>query len=470
MATLTPKKEPITVTGEPLDLPYTPKQIEFFFELTEQFRCAPKGRRFGITSAAANFCIEKLIEGKKILWVDTVQSNLDRYIKRYFSYGLKQIKKKYWNYSQEKKELTICDGIMDLRSAERPENIEGFGYDYIIMNEAGIILKGQHGRDLWLNSVYPMTIDFQGTVLFIGTPKGKKAKKNEVGQKYSIFYELCCKGYNDKTSGFKLSNTGSELERTPKLPKWVTRRYTSYDNPLSSPEVIKEVSDDVPNAVRDQEIGGLFLDRGEGVVFKEEWFPIVYDLPAQHHWRRCILSMDTAFKKGAENDDSAATVILETDVGYFFLYSEADKFEFPELVKWTNDFGVNYRTKINYAGKLPDLSYILIEDKASGQSLIQVFKTDIKMPNVAITPDSDKYTRAVAISPLFETGKCFLLFGAWNRKFIDQMVDFNELMDSPDDIVDTVSQALNYFNSSMLIKNKPEVRKTEHRSETLRGY
>jgi len=443
----------ITVTGEPLDLPYTQPQIEIFYEHSERFKTIPKGRRFGATNGAAHFCIEKLIEGKKILWVDTIQSNLDKYVNRYFIYGLKQIKKPLWSYSSQRKELKICDGILDLRSAEKPENIEGFGYDIIIMNEAGIILKGQKGRNLWYNSVYPMTLDYKADVYFLGTPKGKKPKKDEKPARCSLYSEFIDKG------------------RGPNKHKdWITLQYSSYDNPLLDPADIKELEDDVPFVVRRQEIYGDCLDLGDESVFKTEWFKIVYELPPKHNWRRCILSMDTAFKKGAENDDSAATVILETTIGYFILYSWSDKLEFPELVKWTNDFKNDHRAIINFSGELPDLNYILIEDKASGQSLIQTFKSDVGMPIVPIKVNSDKFSRATAVSPLFETGKVFLLFGAWNKKFIDQMTDFNELMDSPDDIVDTVSQGLNYFKSSQPIATKPEVRRLVHTSRTLRGY
>jgi len=444
----------LTVTGEPLDIAYTPSQIEIFLnEHTERFIVVPKGRRLGATNGAANFCVEKLIEGKKILWVDTVQANLDRYINRYFMPVLKQIDKKFWKYSSQTKELSICNGTMDLRSAERPENIEGFGYDIIIMNEAGIILKGQRGRNLWYNSVLPMTLDYRGTVYFLGTPKGRKAKKDEHPAKTSLYSELIDKG------------------RGPgKHKDWLTLQYSSYDNPLLEPEDIKELEDDIPFIVRRQEIYGDCLDLGDESVFKSAWFNIVYELPSKHLWRRCLLSMDTAFKKGAENDDSAATLFLETTVGYFILYSWADKLEFPELVKWTNDFRAGYRDRINYSGELPELNYILVEDKASGQSLIQTFRNDVSMPVVPISVSTDKYSRAVAVSPLFETGKVFLLFGAWNKKLIDQMCEFNELMDSPDDMVDTVSQALNYLKAAPAVAQKPVTRRVIRRSETTRGY
>jgi len=310
------------------------------------------------------------------------------------------------------------------------------------MNEAGIILKGAKGRYLWQNAILPMTLDFRADVYFLGTPKGRKAKKDEKPAKTSLYAELIDRG------------------REPTATDWRTLQFSSYDNPLLSPIDIKELEEEVPHAVRRQEIYGDCLDLGDEDVFKTEWFNVVHELPPDHLWQRLVISMDTAFKKGAENDDSACVVCLETKVGYFFLDCWTEKLEFPELVKKTKKF----------RGKWENANYILVEDKASGQSLLQSFKTNVDFPMKPIKPDTDKYSRAVAVSPLFETGKCHLMFGAWNKLFIDQLTDFNELMDTPDDIVDAVSQVLNYFKSSTPPKTKPVVRKVVRRSKVLRGY
>jgi hypothetical protein len=38
--------------------------------------------------------------------------------------------------------MTFANGsVIDFGSAERPENLEGFSYDFVVLNEAGIILK-----------------------------------------------------------------------------------------------------------------------------------------------------------------------------------------------------------------------------------------------------------------------------------------------------------------------------------------
>ena len=65
---------------------------------------------------------------------------------------------------------------MDFRSADKPENIEGFGYALIILNEAGIILKN---RRLWEETIRPMAMDYKAKVIIGGTPKGKRVKKDK---------------------------------------------------------------------------------------------------------------------------------------------------------------------------------------------------------------------------------------------------------------------------------------------------
>jgi len=131
----------ITVDGGVLDLAYTDPQLKIFFgDLPEEhpdygtherFTVVPKGRRLGATHGAAHFCIDAMLDGKSILWVDTVQANLDRYFNRYFRPALKQIKKEHWKYRASQKEFTPCGALLDFRSAEKPENIEGFGYEIL---------------------------------------------------------------------------------------------------------------------------------------------------------------------------------------------------------------------------------------------------------------------------------------------------------------------------------------------------
>lgn len=213
-----------------------PKQ-QAIFDCTARYKIAVKGRRFGITRGAANDYIKTALEGKfkKGLWIDTVNSNIDRYVERYFLMHLKKLPSHLWSWKQQAKLLTIRDSYIDFRSSDRPENIEGFGYDKFFINEAGIVLKDEY---LWNNAIRPMLWDYSASGVIGGTPKGK-----------GVFEELFNRG-ND-----------------PEQPLYKSFRYSTYDNPYLPVDIIKEEIKDMPERVVRQEIFAEFLD-DSGVVFR----------------------------------------------------------------------------------------------------------------------------------------------------------------------------------------------------------
>jgi predicted phage terminase large subunit-like protein len=86
---------------------------------------------------------------------------------------------------------------------------------------------------------------------------------------------------------------------------------------------------------------------------------------------------------------------------------------------------------------------ILVEDRASGLSLIQELRSST-LPIKPMKSDSDKQSRAQAITPIIEAGKVFLPENApWLPDFFDEMASFPNGLH--DDIVDSTSQALNYL-------------------------
>lgn len=130
------------------------------------------GRRTGKTLNFALWLLQQLDNkpGSSGLWVDTVAANIDRYMQRYFKPLLKKMN--HWedcDWNERKKILKLYNGsYIDFGSAERPENLEGFEYDFAVLNEAGIILKK---KGLWDNTLLPMFK--KARVRIIGTPKGK---------------------------------------------------------------------------------------------------------------------------------------------------------------------------------------------------------------------------------------------------------------------------------------------------------
>jgi len=232
-----------------IELTYTPQQMDMFFNIPVgvRFLIVPKGRRFGATKGAGNASIEWCLDGDKILWGDTINSNIDRYFERYFLPELKKNDIEY-NYNKQHKQLNIGNGYIDFRSADRPENWEGFGYDKIILNEAGIILKNKY---LYTNAVLPMMMDSPNSLLIaMGVPKGKLIKNNEEHPFYTLF-----KSAKNKQEGYYL------------------RQYTSYDNPLLSENDVKELAQEIKRmnpAMEQQEIYGQFVDGATGVLWTPE--------------------------------------------------------------------------------------------------------------------------------------------------------------------------------------------------------
>lgn len=235
-------------TQIPLAIQNFPKQ-QSIFDSQARIKLAAKGRRFGLTKGAANDFILSALEGKfkKGLWVDVVNSNIDKYIERYFLPHLKKLPSSMWSWRVQKKELHIGKAYIDFRSADTPETMEGFGYDKAFINEAGIVLKDEY---LWNNAIQPMFWDYPDVKIVIGgTPKGK-----------GKFYELCERGKDPEQKQFEFFT------------------FTSFDNPYINLDAIKQDMETMPERVVQQEIYAQFLE-DTGVVFRN--FMEVMDATAQ---------------------------------------------------------------------------------------------------------------------------------------------------------------------------------------------
>jgi predicted phage terminase large subunit-like protein len=152
-----------------------------------------------------------------------------------------------------------------------------------------------------------------------------------------------------------------------------------------------------------------------------------------------VQSWDTAFKKGTENDFSVCTTWGVADGGYYLLHLWRERVEFPELKRVVSTLADQWKPNT-----------ILVEDKASGQSLIQELKLSTALPLIPVKVDSDKQTRAQAVTPLMEAGKVFLPQSApWVSDFVEEMASFPNGVH--DDVVDATTQVLNY------LREKPEL-------------
>lgn len=146
-----------------------------------------------------------------------------------------------------------------------------------------------------------------------------------------------------------------------------------------------------------------------------------------------IQSWDTAFKDKQFNDYSVGTTWGMSNNAFYLIGSIIAKLEYPDL-----------KNQILLASNEHKPNAILIEDKASGQSLIQDLKRTSRLPIVAITPQGDKTTRVHLITPLFEAKKVYIGLNDKNTaRIINECAEFP--FSAHDDIVYSISQALNYL-------------------------
>lgn len=223
-----------------IKLTYTEPQLEIFFGDVRRYNSVAKGRRFGATRGAAHACIEWCCEGMPILWGDTIAGNIERYWERYFQPALRA--NGIDGHLSGKNVGKIGSGYIDFRSADRPENWEGFGYRKLILNEAGIILSDPY---LYTNAVLPMMMDYPDAELYaLGVPKGKRLKS---GKDHPFHI---------------LHRTDDEQHRS--------LTFSTYDNPFLSLTDVEETEAEIlemdPEQVK-QEIYGQFIDKAAGSPF-----------------------------------------------------------------------------------------------------------------------------------------------------------------------------------------------------------
>lgn len=220
-------------------------------------------------------------------------------------------------------------------------------------------------------------------------------------------------------------------------PSELSKNYE--DGFLFKKRLNKNVLDDFKQTLGSFGYSGQYLQNpmpAGGGIFKREWFKYYKQMPEV---KRSVWVWDTAVKKGEENDFSAGILICEgVDNNFYVPKIRRERVEYPEL-----------KRLIPQEFNADKSNYVLIEDKSSGQQLIQELKTSLPLPIIPVEVVKDKVTRANLVSPLVEAGFVYLPEGAsWISDFIFELCNFPKA--KHDDQVDAFCHGLNY------LKNKQE--------------
>ena len=165
------------------------------------------------------------------------------------------------------------------------------------------------------------------------------------------------------------------------------------------------------------------------------------------------VSMDTAFSVKESADYSAYSVwgVFTNEVQTFegdtmlvesliLLSAGRGRWDFAELCNKAQEINGKYN---------PD--FFIIEDRASGQSLIHEMRKR-GLPIMAYMPEKDKQFRLQATTPYFQAGRIYVPEGKeWAEELISEVISFPKA--PHDDYTDTVSQAILWMRDSFMIDN-----------------
>jgi hypothetical protein len=200
-------------------------------ESDARFRVAACGRRWGKTIAATTEMIRHAWEkpGSLSFWVAPVLSQsmiAFDLVRRGMPRGAVA------DIHKGDLRVGLVNGsVLQFRSAQIPENLRGFGIDFLVVDEAAFLAE-----ELWEEVLRPALSDRQGKALFVGTPKGK-----------NWFFRLFCRGMDEKQAG------------------WQSFTFPTDNNPYIRPEEIEDARRTLPEAVFAQEYLACFIDEGAGV-------------------------------------------------------------------------------------------------------------------------------------------------------------------------------------------------------------
>lgn len=155
---------------------------------------------------------------------------------------------------------------------------------------------------------------------------------------------------------------------------------------------------------------------------------------------RVVQSWDTAIKTGQDNDYSVCVTARIRQRKVHILHAWRGRVEFHELKRRTIELAQQFRPTV-----------LLIEDKASGQQLIQTLRAEshpgVPQP-IARIPESDKYSRAAGISAMIEAGQLLLPADAsWLADFRSEVLTFPH--GRFDDQVDALTQLMEWARRDM---------------------
>lgn len=204
--------------------------------------------------------------------------------------------------------------------------------------------------------------------------------------------------------------------------------------------------------------------KGGGII-KKAWFTLWEPSIPLPRMTYVLQSYDTAFTSNTLNDPSACLTIgvfnkatKDQNPNWAFMILDwwNEHLEFPELeerAKMDYKLTTGRASKLSFGINKKHVDLLVVEEKATGKSVIQRLQRAAGLPILGYTPTTDKIQRVNIVSPIVETGKVYVMasgapvmaegyqeFAAWVQPFIKEVCTFPKA--PHDEAPDTFSQAL----------------------------
>lgn len=299
-------------------------------------------------------------------------------------------------------------GAITVKSADRPDTLRGSGLDGLVIDEAAVVKQ-----DAWKQALRPALSDKRGWAVFISTPKG-----------FNWFYDL----WNE----------------APTRNGWKRWQLPTSQNPMIDAGELADAKQDIGSFAFSQEYLAQFVSEGKG-MFKREWLTQFVEAIPQG---RAVRYWD---KAGSEHGDYSVGCLVVEAGGLFYIADVVrgrwTPLERNRIIEQTAELDAGRFARANVELWLEhEPGHNAKEVAAIASRQLARFAPRFDRVNTA------KEVRARPLSAQCEAGNVRIVRGAWNREWIDELVNFPPEAGGHDDQVDAASGA---FNKLVLLQRTP---------------
>jgi hypothetical protein len=182
------------------------------------------GRRFGKDVLAINHVIEGALAGQQVAWFAPTYKQLTE-VWRVVADRVEPVTRR--RSEQQHRVEMITGGVIDMWSLDQPDTARGRAYHRVVINEAAMVAAL---RGAWEQVIRPTLTDYQGSALFLSTPKG-----------FNFFKTLYDRGQDEQETD------------------WRSWTFPTSANPYIDPTEIEAARRELPEQVFAQEYLAAFV-------------------------------------------------------------------------------------------------------------------------------------------------------------------------------------------------------------------